>query len=171
MTEFLEFSFELAKFEQADTIFELESESYPEDEAATLDKIKFRLKYAPEYFYILKKDDIIVGFVNGTCIKELTIHHESMSDHVPNGKSLVIHSVTIKKEFRRKGLALHMLKLYLAIMKESLLQLIKIFLLCKANLLSLYMQAGFTFVKISPVVHGKVSPNFINFPSFLFFLF
>jgi guanine nucleotide exchange factor len=41
------------------------------------------------------------------------IHHDSMSTHKPNGSTLVIHSVSVVPEMRRKKLGTDMLKRYM----------------------------------------------------------
>jgi predicted GNAT family N-acyltransferase len=152
------YHFHHATIQDADAINQLESQSYPADEAATYDKIVYRIKNANEYFYVLKKHNELVGFINGTCIMENTIHHESMSHHHPEGKYLVIHSVTVRKEARRQKIASKMLRAY--VHKIADLRKVKgILLMSKSYLLPFYLQVGFNFVKVSPVVHGAEQWN------------
>jgi PhzF family phenazine biosynthesis protein len=96
----------------------------------------------------------VVGFVNGTCVVEPVITEESMSLHRPEGRYLVIHSVTVHSKFRRKGLGTQMLKDYIANV-ATYEEIDCLFLLCKANLLSFYVQCGFSLIGLSPVVHGQ----------------
>jgi hypothetical protein len=59
--------------------------AYPEDEAATKEKIEFRFKYAGDYFYygFLKGNVLPIGFVNGTLAHGQTLEHDTMSMHDP----------------------------------------------------------------------------------------
>jgi predicted GNAT family N-acyltransferase len=98
----------------------------------------------------------IVGFVNGTCAHESTIHHESMSEHVSDGKVLIIHSVTITRAFRRNGLGSAMLNAYIDTMIKLRPEIELVLLLSKAYLLKFYTCCGFSLVMLSPVQHGQV---------------
>jgi ribosomal protein S18 acetylase RimI-like enzyme len=135
----------------------LEAESFPEDEAASEATIRNRQTVANRYFYTVKDAcDRIVGFVNGTCAHGLTIHHESMSEHVPDGKTLVIHSVTVAPSHRRKGLGSSMLQAYVETMINDRPEIELILLLSKGYLLKFYASCGFSLVEMSSVQHGKV---------------
>lgn len=139
-----------------DTISYLEAVSYPSDEAATPEKIRYRVENAGDFFNVLKdRHGQIVGFINGTCVMERTIHHESMSEHHPRGRTLVIHSVVIKSSHRGQKLASLMLKKYIWKMYEKKL-CDSILLLSKAYLIHFYMSCGFQVIRLSPVVHGEV---------------
>uniref|UniRef100_A0A6B2LP75 N-acetyltransferase domain-containing protein n=1 Tax=Arcella intermedia TaxID=1963864 RepID=A0A6B2LP75_9EUKA len=133
----------------------LESLSYPEDEAASRDTLAYRLKNAVEHFMVAKDEGgKLIGFVNGTASDEDQLTHQSMFKHVPNGKSLNIHSVVVVPELRRKGIALQMLLKYIQTQKQET-SIQKIFLLTKSHLQNFYMKAGFTLVGPSAVHHGQ----------------
>lgn len=152
-----EYSFRPAKIEEVEAISNLEAESYPADEAASPTNIRYRVEKANDFFYVLVNNhEEIAGFINGTCVKEREIHHESMSQHDPRGRTLVIHSVVTAPSFRRKKLGLGMLQEYLRILyKRKLVD--RVLLLSKAYLLQFYMQAGFKVNCLSSVVHGQVN--------------
>jgi N-acetylglutamate synthase-like GNAT family acetyltransferase len=80
-----------------------------------------------------------------------------MTEHVPEGTTLVIHSVTISPSNRRNGLGTIMLKKYVRYIAEECLEIDKILLLSKAYLLGFYVSCGFLLVSLSPVEHGKVN--------------
>jgi GNAT superfamily N-acetyltransferase len=148
----------LAAQNDIDTISAIEEDSFPEDEKATLETIQMRFATAGKYFHVLvdeKKEDII-GYVNGTCIEESYITHESMETHNPNGSTLVLHSVTVKSSHRRQGNATFLLRAYLELM-ESNEEIKLILLLCKSNLCRFYSNCGFQMVGVSSVVHGQVA--------------
>ena len=82
------------------------------------------------------------------------LHHIHTNSHDPAGKTLCIHSVVIKPELRRQGLATSLLKDYIQkVMASTSIQRIR--LLAHANLIGLYQGCGFQFIHVSPVVHGS----------------
>ena len=107
-----DFVFSAANISQCDEIYALESESFPEDEAATLASITMRCTEAGDFFFVLMHKSAVIGFINGTLCEGEEILHDSMTEHVNTGSTLVIHSVTISSEYRRRGLAKSMLRLY-----------------------------------------------------------
>ena len=137
---------------ELDSIHALEQESYPADEAASYESLKYRLEYAPEYFLGgFNADQELVGFVCGTCTDQNELSHDTMSTHVQGGRYLCIHSVVIAPTQRRRKLATVLLRHYI---KETLPHVDKLFLISKAHLISLYESVGFRVVRKSPVVHG-----------------
>lgn len=62
-------------------VHQLESASYPPDEAATYDKLKYRIENAANVFMVAVQNDQIVGFICGTCANGSKLTHESMSKH------------------------------------------------------------------------------------------
>ncbi len=155
-------SLERATADDCGTIFDLESSSYPEDEAATLEGITMRQKCATKYFMVSRQRAVdgtvgLAGFINGTCILTDTIHHESMSEHQPTGNVLVIHSVTVAPHMRRMKLGSTMLKEYVQTLLKDSPEIHRILLLSKGYLLRFYQDCGFSLVGLSPVEHGKES--------------
>lgn len=153
----------LATQEDIQIISAIEEESFPEDEKATLETIQMRCAGAGKYFYVLidEKENELIGYVNGTCIEESYITHESMETHHPNGSTLVLHSVTVKSSYRRQGHATFLLRAYLELM-EAERDIKSILLLCKSNLCRFYSNCGFQMVGVSSVVHGQVSPMSVS---------
>lgn len=97
----------------------------------------------------------LVGFICATRCRQFRA--ESMSTHVPDGELLAIHSVVIKPQYRRRGLATAMMKDYLSFVAADGAEtgLSKIVLLAKKGLLSFYVDCGFTVTRASPISHGK----------------
>lgn len=90
--------------------FSLESSAYPADEAATLENLQLRSEVAGDYFWCVRADAALEGFVCGTLTCGDTLTEESMSVHEPEGTTLCIHSVVVAEERRRLGLGTAMLK-------------------------------------------------------------
>ena len=135
--------------------FELEQAGYPEDEAATLDGLKFRQANAPLHFLVACNGEKIIGFVCGTstCAESLT--HDSMSVHEPEGTTLCIHSVCVDELQRRKKVGTKMLSAYLKYTQASSPSTKEARLICKKHLIGFYEQGGFTLIGPSSVVHGQ----------------
>lgn len=134
----------------------IESASYPVDEAASEEKLWYRQRHATQYFQCALIDDEIIGFVCGTRCWEFT--EESMSVHVSNGPLLAIHSVVVREDRRRKGIATAMLKEYVSRVRQDEQKrdnLNKIVLLSKAHLLAFYVNCGFSVTRPSQIVHGS----------------
>lgn len=84
------FDVRLAQIQDFQQICELESESYPKEEAAKPETIKFRLEKATAYFYVLycesadndkNNNQSIVGFINATRSENERLTNESMKEH------------------------------------------------------------------------------------------
>ena len=135
-------------------IIALEKLSYPSDEVASAESLRYRQREAGAYFRtVISEDDEVIGFICGTRCE--TFDEASMSAHDPNGSVLGIHSVVIDKSFRRQGLASLALKWYIdEILKASDIKEVK--LIAKAPLLSLYSkQVGFEVLGLSEITHGQ----------------
>ena len=140
-------------------IAEMERASYPADEAATPESLAFRQSNAGEFFWGCYPDNDTkpIGFVCGTLTKDITLTHDSMGTHEPDGSSLCIHSVCVGAEYRRHGVASAMLRSYSkAVTSPSASPTVqRILLIAKAPLLRFYVGAGFSLVGLSSVVHGQ----------------
>lgn len=139
---------------------ELEAAGYPEDEAASLETLRFRFKAVPELFLgAFAPQDQLVGFIVATLTTSERLTHDSMSEHEPEGSTAAVHSVCVDDAFRRKGIALDLLSAF----KQQCLDLNKkndgfeikrIALIAKKGLVPLYEKAGFKLLGLSEVVHG-----------------
>ncbi|KNC54042.1 arylalkylamine N-acetyltransferase [Thecamonas trahens ATCC 50062] len=140
---------------ELDAVMALEEVAFPADEAASRDGMAMRLAQAGEYFLGLyeSETDELVGYVAATLSAHDVLDHECMSAHVADGHTLCIHSVVVADRLRRQGLAVAMLKEYVARMaaKDNVRSLQ---LIAKEYLHDLYTKAGFDRVGKSDVVHG-----------------
>lgn len=160
------------------TCFEIESSSYPTDEAASLSSLMYRYENASDYFRCAvlsppndgeKKanDDSnkIIGFVCATRCDNFE-NEDAMVTHASDGKLLAIHSVVVEEEYRRRGVASVMIAHYLKTVrlheeesddKSDIIPkpIESIVLLAKSHLLGFYVNAGFRVNRASPVVHGR----------------
>jgi len=147
------------------TCYDIQIWSYPQEEAATKSTLQYRQHHAAPYFRVAvlpadQKDhngssdrEKVVGFVCATRCIDFT--SESMVTHDSSGPLLAIHSVVVRQEYRRQGLASSMLRDYIAAIKERDDGVEKVVLIAKAHLLGFYVKCGFTVTKPSDFVHGK----------------
>lgn len=147
--------FRPARPSDTDALADLESRSYPADEAASRDTIAFRLANAPACFLAAIDGEHVVGFVCGTRARGARLTHASMAEHVPDGESLCIHSVVVEDSRRRTGLGSRMLTAYLAHLRAEVPEAVRALLICKEHLIGFYAAAGFELIGPSQVVHGQ----------------
>jgi guanine nucleotide exchange factor len=138
-------------------VIDLEGASYPADEAASQETLRYRAEVAPELFRVQLADqsERVAGFVCATAAPQGTTHltHGSMSNHDVQGTVVCIHSVVVRPELRRRGLGLALVKTYVRELKESG-RYEKALLLSKQRLIPFYQQAGFSLDGPSRVQHG-----------------
>ncbi|CAM9660009.1 unnamed protein product [Choristocarpus tenellus] len=154
----------------------LEAASFPPDEAASPENLRFRQANAGAFFLegrlcqdgndneeqgtsssdgYMGSGGKLVGFVCGTCCPGSELSHESMSDHDPSGPTLCIHSVVVDQQYRRSGIASALLKAYVEQIETTQPGIQRIVLISKAHLVPMYESCGFRLRGQSTVVHGK----------------
>jgi GNAT superfamily N-acetyltransferase len=143
--------------QQLNDAIDLEAASYPADEAASPETLRYRAEVAPELFRILAADqsERVLGFVCATAAPQGTTHLtvESMANHDVHGTVVCIHSVVVRPDMRRRGLGVDLVIAYVRELKESG-RYEKALLLSKQRLIPFYQQAGFSLDGPSPVQHG-----------------
>jgi predicted PhzF superfamily epimerase YddE/YHI9/GNAT superfamily N-acetyltransferase len=139
--------------------WDIEIESYPEDEAASWESFRYRLEYAGEFFYAIQVAESYdpIGLICGTLSLDSHLEEESMRKHEISGWNLCIHSVAVDKSFRRNGIASKAMKQYIEILANNHSNVKQITLICKPRLLSFYKKCSFSVVGLSSVVHGTES--------------
>ncbi|KAL1740486.1 acyl-CoA N-acyltransferase [Schizophyllum fasciatum] len=151
-----------------DTAIEIERASYPEDEAATLEAFRLRQAQAGDLFLgaysswgsnETDRPRELVGYICATTSSSPVLTHESMSTHVANAPSVCIHSVCVAPEYRRQGIALGLLKEYIARLetrkRDGSAPYERLLLITHDEMRPLYEKAGFILVGPSAVQHGS----------------
>lgn len=133
----------------------LEAASYPADEAASPERLAWRQREVGQLFWGAFDAAALVGFVCATLAEGKELTHESMSNHVPGGSLLCVHSVVVCYDLRRKGVASVMLREYLRAVACGQEAPKCCALMCKSDLIPLYTKVGFRLIGVSPVVHGS----------------
>jgi ribosomal protein S18 acetylase RimI-like enzyme len=145
----------------------LERAGFPADEAASEANMRLRLT-AAKYLFLGAfhrspatsgdlSPPVLIGFVCSTQTSTPTLTHASMSEHAATGPTVCVHSVCVDAQYRRQGVALALLRHYLAILSADAPArgYQRAALLCKSHLIPLYARAGFSLIGPSAVVHGQ----------------
>ena len=137
-----------------DEAYAIEAASYPADEAATRDNLRLRLAEAGDYFWGASDEKLgLVGFVCGTLAHGEKLTDESMQRHVPDGKTLCVHSVVTAAPLRRKGVGRWMMKCYMAHARAAPID--RVLLLCKEHLVGFCALAHEPTLSLSTVYSNK----------------
>ncbi|KAJ7595949.1 acyl-CoA N-acyltransferase [Mycena floridula] len=98
----------------------------------------------------------LVAYVCSTQSSEDSLTHSSMYRHVPDGPSVCIHSVCVSPEYRRKGVALALLREYISrLTSDQDAPYERVLLLTHKELIPFYTKAGFHLVSLSSIEHGS----------------
>ena len=139
----------------------IEQASYPADEAASAASLKYRVENAGGAFIgMYEASGTLAGFVCGTCTRDRELGEETMSVHDAStaATTLCVHSVVIREDLRRRGLATYMLGWYVRYVPclEAYAHVRYIRLITKAKLIAFYRDLiGFDFVGLWPHTHGQ----------------
>ena len=99
-------TFRDAKPTDANRCFEIETDAYEGDEAASLEKITKRIETYPEGFLILEIRGQVVGFINCGCAFNVEMSDEEFKElvgHDPDAPNVVIMSVVVDPKHQGKG--------------------------------------------------------------------
>lgn len=138
-----------------DRCFEIETESYAGDEAATKEKILTRIKGYPEGFIVLENQDEIIGFINSGAAHNVELSDEEFKEligHDSTGKFIVIMSVVVHPKYQGKNMANTLMKQFIKRMKA--LDKKEIYLICQTELINMYAKHGFIHLGESDSSHG-----------------
>jgi len=149
--------------EDIPVVAEIESNSYPPDEAASPENLAYRQTHAGAFFLVGIQvgtsptepgGDEMVSYVCGTLTAADVLTHHSMSTHEPAGTTLCIHSVVTEGGHRRTQIGTRTLRAYMQWLVSNTPEVERVLLLCKKELIGFYEGAGFRMVGPSLVEHG-----------------
>ena len=138
--------------------FEIETESYAGEEAATKEKILTRIHGYPEGFIVLENQDEIIGFINSGAAHNVELSDEEFKEligHDSKGKYIVIMSVVVHPKYQGKNMANTLMKQFIKRMKA--LDKKEIYLICQTELINMYAKHGFIHIGESDSSHGGLS--------------
>ncbi|WP_338523819.1 GNAT family N-acetyltransferase [Pseudomonas batumici] len=138
--------------------FQIESDAYEGDEAATLEKISTRIAQYPQGFLILEDAGKIIGFINSGCAHEVVMSDEAFKElvgHSAEAPNVVIMSVVIAPGRQGKGYSTRMMAEFVQRMRVQGKR--SIHLMCKEQHVELYRRMGYDYVRPSPSDHGGMA--------------
>lgn len=140
-----------------DRVAEIELQCFPKAEAATKESLKKRINTFQESFFIVEKDNKIIGFINGCVTNEKAIFDELYEDaslHIKSGNYQTIFGLDVIPEYRNQGIAAelmnHMINTSKIADRKGLI------LTCKEKLIHYYEKFGYVNKGLSKSVHGGV---------------
>ena len=102
---------------------------------------------------------VLVAYICSTLSSTSSLTHESMSEHVPGGYSVCIHSVCVSGDHQRKGIGSALIKEYIARLEkgntDGSWSYRRILLITHDHLRPFYESVGFEWLGKSDVVHGS----------------
>ncbi len=147
--------FRSARPSDATRCFEIETDAYEGDEAATLEKISKRIEVYPDGFLVLLLEGEIVGFVNCGCAHQVEMSDEEFKElvgHDPDAPNVVIMSVVVDPAHQGEGLSRALMVEFVERMKR--MGKSTIYLMCKEHHVPLYENFGYNYLQPSTSDHG-----------------
>lgn len=122
-----------------DASFRIETASFPPTEAASRDKIARRIERFPQGFLVAAVDGHVVGHINSGVTDRDDITDEALKElagHDPEGTNVVVFSLAVVPEFRRRGIASALMRAFIAQSRRLGKQ--RVMLLCKDDVIGFY---------------------------------
>ncbi|KAI0811235.1 hypothetical protein BC629DRAFT_1437126 [Irpex lacteus] len=140
----------------------IEIASFPPSEADSFARYEYRIRRAPELFlgaFITKPQGrrTLVGVVCATAASSEHLTLRSMDEHIPSGTTVCIHAVCVLPAHRNKGIAISLLKEYIARLgraRRDGARYERVVLITHKHLIGFYEKAGFEWAGKSDVVLG-----------------
>lgn len=147
----------MALMEDLDAVTLVESQCFPEAEAAKREDFAHRLSVYPDHFWLLVDGSEIIGFVNGMVTNEKELRDEMYENaglHDEKGKWQMIFGLDVIPPYRRQGCAGMLLKQMIEDAKAH--HRAGVVLTCKEQLVHYYARFGFVDEGVSDSSHGGV---------------
>lgn len=142
--------------EDIDVIAELESTCFPQEQAATKEKLKERLERFCNHFLLAEYNDTVVGYIGGMVTNVKFIKdcmYEDSSLHNEQGDYQMVFSLVVHPDYRKKQIATALMENMIEQAKQEDRK--GIGLTCLEKLLVFYERMGFRSYGISKSNHGN----------------
>lgn len=151
------FEFRNIKSSEADQAIESEHICFPPNEACSAKTMRERVTEAQELFLVAvdKKTENIAGYLIGIATDEGSFRDEFFTDiklHQKDGKNIMLLSLGVLPEYRRKGLARELMDQYLQ--RERVNHREEVFLTCLKEKVKMYQSFGFSDLGIANSTWG-----------------
>lgn len=141
--------------EDLELVTAIEKACFLPAEAASRESFEERLKIFPQHFWILEREGIALGFINGAVINQKIIDDEMYADatcHQSDGEWQTVFGINTLPEYRRQGLGGIMLRAVIEAAQEEGRK--GCILTCKDVLQHYYESFGFKSMGRSASTHG-----------------
>ena len=150
-----------ATMNDLDAISEVESECFPEAEAATKEEFRERLESYADHFLLMFDGEKLAAFIDGFVTDEPDLTdqmYENAAMHSESGKWQMIFGVNTLPEYRRRGLAGTLIREMIAEARRQGRD--GLVLTCKDRLVHYYAKFGFLNEGVSgKSTHGGAGWN------------
>ncbi len=146
-----------ATIDDVEALSYIESECFPQAEAATKEDFAQRVKYYGNHFWLLFEGDQLISFVDGFVTDEADLTdemYEKADMHNEDGEWQMIFGVNTLPNYRKHGYAGLLIEYAIKDAKEQGRK--GLVLTCKERLIPYYSKFGFRNEGISQSVHGNV---------------
>lgn len=143
----------------------IEARCFPPAEAAWTSSLRDRIEMYPEGFLVAEKNGRVVGQVNSGSTHKDDISDEEFKKligHDPDGKNIVIFSLSVLPEFQKEGIGGTLLNTFVQQARD--MGKTKVMLLCKEDFVSYYTRHGFENGGISNSSHGGAQWHMMMLP-------
>lgn len=148
---------EKANIKDASEIANIEKICFPTTEAASFKIIKERITMFRNHFFVLKDNNVIIGFINGMVTDRANLSDDMYEDanlHNEKGLWQMVFGIDIIPKYQGQGYAGMLIRHFINVAKNENRN--GIVLTCKQNLVTFYEHFGFCNEGISQSEHGGV---------------
>ena len=141
--------------EDVSIITEIEAQCFPKAEAATYEEFAERLAVYPEGFWLLFKNNQLIGFIDGMVTNEDAISDKMFVQatlHVPTGKYQSVFGLNVLPLYRKNGYGAKLMEALIADARAKGRK--GCILTCKKELIHYYSKFGYENLGKSASVHG-----------------
>ena len=151
---------EQAKAEDLKDIANIEAICFPQTEACGYEEFVKRNEVFGENFLVARKDDQIVGFINGNETSQRYLPDCFYSDaslHDPKGIYMTVFGIDVLPTYQHQGIASMLMHAYIDLARKKGKE--GIILTCKDRLLPFYESFGYKKLQDSLSSHGGAKWN------------
>ncbi|SFD74151.1 Predicted N-acetyltransferase YhbS [Sharpea azabuensis] len=151
---------EQAKAEDLKDIANIEAICFPQTEACGYEEFVKRYEVFRENFLVARKDDQIVGFINGNETSQRYLPDCFYSDaslHDPKGIYMTVFGIDVLPTYQHQGIASMLMHAYIDLARKKGKE--GIILTCKDRLLPFYESFGYKKLQDSLSSHGGAKWN------------
>ncbi|WP_301861000.1 GNAT family N-acetyltransferase [uncultured Megasphaera sp.] len=144
-----------ARTSDLNRLADIESQCFPEAEAASFMQIKERLAAFRHSFFVAEDTGRVIGFINGCITAQPTLTDDLYAStrlHDDDAPNVMVFGLDVVPEAQHQGVAGQLMHAYIAEARRNGKE--RIILTCKRRLVSFYEQFGYVCQGKSQSLHG-----------------